>query len=71
MRTQFQVHTLNDVGKQKAEYIARAFDNLAGDLESVCGELNTSRQMSLVATKLEEACFHAKKAMASDPQNHQ
>jgi hypothetical protein len=60
---------LNDVGKEKAIYIANAFVSLLNTLESVCG--TDGREMALVRTKLEEGCFFAKKAMAKRPENQQ
>ena len=64
----FQVHMLNDSGKDKARIIAIQFDNLLRDLSLVCP---AGREMSIVRTKLEEAAFFAKKAMASQPENQQ
>ena len=67
MNKEFQVHMLNDAGKDKAKRIAEAFDRLLTELVDIQGE--PSREMSLCKTKLEEACFFAKKAMASTPGN--
>jgi hypothetical protein len=53
---------LNARGKELAEQIASDFDHLLGELEQVCPD---GREMALVRTKLEEACFFAKKAMAN------
>lgn len=64
----FQVHMLNDSGKDKARIIAIQFDNLLRDLSLVCP---AGREMSIVRTKLEEAAFFAKKAMANQPENQQ
>lgn len=64
----FQVHMLNDQGKVKAGAIAKAFDLLLQELVSVCPE---GREFSIVKTKLEEASFFAKKAMANNPENCQ
>ena len=61
MRDGFKVHLLTDEGKAKATQIAEAFDELAADLELICPG---GREMSIVMTKLEEACFFAKKSMA-------
>ena len=58
----FEVHRLNEPGLDAARDIANKFDNLLLDLEKVCG---TGREFAIVKTKLEEACFFAKKAMAS------
>lgn len=68
----FEVHILNDNGNAKAKGIARAFDSLLLTLNELClGDSNglPSREFSIVRTKLEEAAFFAKKAMASLPQN--
>ena len=64
----FQVHRLNDDGMKKAEEIAAAFN---GCLQSVEGMCPIGRELSIVKTKLEEACFFAKKAMANAPENQQ
>lgn len=63
MDTLFAFHKLNQTGQAKALEIARLFDNLASDLHKVI-ELDGGREWSIVRTKLEEACFFAKKAMA-------
>ena len=64
----FQVHMLNDSGKKNAQSIAQSFDFLLQSLATICP---AGREMSLVRTKLEEAAFFAKKAMASQPENQQ
>lgn len=65
MNQEFKVHMLTEEGKRKAEKIAEAFDDCLNKLiELRGGEENPSRYMSLVKTKLEEACFFAKKDMA-------
>jgi hypothetical protein len=66
MHKAFSVHMLNEQGKQKAGIIASVFDALVGELERVCP---AGRELAIVLTKLEEACFFAKKAMASDDAN--
>lgn len=66
MNKLFQVHMLNDLGVKTAEDIAAHFDGLLAHLSTVCPD---GRELALVKTKLEEACFYAKKAMASDPRN--
>lgn len=58
----FRVHKLNDAGLVKAEYIADAFNNLLAELTDI---LPDGREFSIVKTKLEEAAFFAKKAMAN------
>lgn len=68
MNHEFAVHRLNDEGMKKAKLIAESFDGLAKTLSIVC---NDGREMSICRTKLEEACFFAKKAMAIDLSNQQ
>jgi hypothetical protein len=65
----FRVHMLNDAGKEKAETIARKFSTLLLDLSML--DATVGREGALVKTKLEEACFFAKKSMASQTANHQ
>ncbi len=65
-RKAFAVHMLNDDGKRKAQIIAAAFNDLVTVLEGICPD---GREAAIVVTKLEEACFFAKKAMAADPSN--
>ena len=64
----FQVHRLNDDGMKNAQKIAEAFDLLLTNLRLLCTD---GREFSIVKTKLEEACFFAKKAMASTKANQQ
>ena len=72
MNKEFQVHMLNDEGKKRALQIAQAFDHLMtvlttpaapDDLTVLCPPC---RETSIMRTKLEEAAFFAKKAMAND-----
>jgi hypothetical protein len=63
VRPEFAVHMLNQEGKEKAAKIAIAFHNLLEEISSICPE---GREMSIVKTKLEEASFFAKKAMAKN-----
>jgi len=65
---EFSVHKLNEDGIEKAVLIRDAFDNLLTTLESLCF---SSREFSVTKTKLEEACFFAKKAMAVNLVNQQ
>jgi len=65
MHKEFQVHMLNEDGKAKAAEIAAAFDELLTKLEGIC---SPCRELALARTKLEEAAFFAKKAMAGEPQ---
>lgn len=61
MEKEFQVHRLNDEGMQKAIDIATQFSDLLRFCKSVA---EPGRELSIVATKLEEAAFFAKKALA-------
>jgi hypothetical protein len=67
MNKEFEVHMLNADGKSRAATIANIFDTCLSTLLNILPE--PSREMSLVRTKLEEACFFAKKAMANKPEN--
>lgn len=69
MRSEFEVHMLNDSGKSKAADIAEAFSLLLARLElpEFCGK--DGRDVALVRTHLEDACFRAKRAMASQKAN--
>lgn len=67
MRSEFAVHILNAEGITKAAEIANIFNHALGQLEGVIGF--GGREMSIVRTKLEEAAFFAKKAMAVRPEN--
>lgn len=66
MNKEFTVHMLTDQGKAKAKEIAEAFDTCLEKLLVVCPP---GRELAIVRTKLEEAAFFAKKAMASTPEN--
>lgn len=64
----FQVHRLNENGMKRAEVLAESFDRLLTELSGLCPE---GREFSIVKTKLEEAAFFAKKAIASATTNQQ
>lgn len=68
MNSEFAVHKLNDQGMDKASQIATMFDVLLERLKTVCPE---GREFSIIKTKLEEASFFAKKAMAIHLDNQQ
>lgn len=69
MRAEFEVHMLNESGKQKAQDIAWNFEMCLNSIEIICGAGSSGREMAIVRTKLEEACFFAKKAMARQSEN--
>lgn len=64
---EFEVHLLNEQGIEKARTLASLFDSLLDAVVAI--NPDKSREMHLVRTKLEEASFFAKKAMANQPEN--
>lgn len=64
MNKEFQVHVLTEDGIAKAKLLASLFDGMLEELIGICGSTNNGREFAIVRTKLEEACFFAKKAMA-------
>lgn len=58
----FKVHLLNEDGKLLAVKMAEDFTTLLSSLSAV---LQDSRDFSIVKTKLQEACFFAKRALAT------
>lgn len=66
MHPQFQVHRLTEEGLAQATVVALKFDELLYSLDAITGAAS-SREMAIVRTKLEEACFFAKKALANNP----
>lgn len=65
IRTEFAVHVLNEEGMQKAKDVAHLFTVFLNDLEAVVGTMpEAGREMALVRTKLQEANFFAKRAVA-------
>jgi len=68
IRPEFQVHMLNDSGKTQATQIAEVLSEALNKLEALVGP---GRELVIVKTKLEEACFFAKRGMASKPDNQQ
>lgn len=65
---EFRTHVLNEGGIEKAGKIAELFNGILSDLGDLCPQ--KTREFSIVKTKLEEACFFAKKAMSGDSGNH-
>lgn len=66
-RPEFKVHKLNADGLAKAKLLADTFTDTIDCIERICG--TGGREMAIVRTKLEEASFFAKKAMASQAEN--
>jgi hypothetical protein len=61
---EFQVHRLNDEGLRKADAQAELFSTLLAALDVPQG-----RPRSIMITKLQEAAFWAKRAIAEDAAN--
>lgn len=76
----FEVHKLNMTGMRKAQELALLFDQFLRNVEKLCqverGELwvippESGREIACVLTKLQEASFFAKRAMAMLPENQE
>lgn len=61
---EFQVAKLNAKGIEKANELTLAFDNT---LELVKTLIPEGRHLAIVKTNLEDACMHARKALATVP----
>lgn len=68
-RPEFEVHKLNQVGQENAKDIGFLFTEFMDKLEAYTSA--SPRHNALVKTKLEEACFFAKKAMALNLDNQE
>ncbi len=67
-RPEFKKPPLSPAGKVKAELTALAFSKFLSELESI---VPPGRPLSLVVTKLQEACFFAKLGVALDERNQE
>ena len=65
----FKVHILNQQGIKHAQWMQAAFEDFLANLEAVAGP--DGREMAICRTKLEEASFFAKKAMAMRLENQE
>jgi len=63
---EFTVRRLNDSGLEQAEQIGKWYDELLNQVRNITPE---GRELALVKTHLEQACFYTKRAMSKDPQN--
>lgn len=68
MSSYFKVHVLNDDGLQKAKRVQLVFQQLENELRQIWGD-TANRETALALTKLEEASFFSKKAVAMKPEN--
>ena len=67
MREEFQVHQLNEQGLATATKVAEAFSRLMDELDELSPPSPipaVNRERALIATKLQEACFRAKRSVA-------
>lgn len=72
IRREFSVHLLNERGIDRAKRLGEAFSALLDVVEEVSGSRTPGdhqRELALVRTKLQEASFFAKRAMAMTPEN--
>lgn len=69
MRDEFAVHMLNDAGKSKAAAMAEAFSACLDAVEKIAGVKDTGSELAIVRTKLREAAFFAKRAVAIQKEN--
>ncbi len=69
IRNEFQVHRLNDEGMARANDLARLFSEFLSGVE--CHTGTEGRDVAIVRTKLQEASFYAKRAMASHVENQE
>ncbi len=75
IRDEFAVHLLNEKGKAAAFEIAASFSQFLSHIEAECSDLDSSasntRELAIVRTKLQEAAFFAKRAIAVLPENQE
>ena len=66
IRTEFQAIAMNDAAIDKCRVIREAFSTA---LDSVTAQLGPSRELSIVTTKMQEACMWAIRGLAQKPEN--
>ena len=66
IRTEFQAIAMNDAAVDKCRVIREAFSTA---LDSVTAQLGPSRELSIVTTKMQEACMWAIRGLAQKPEN--
>lgn len=67
MQKNFHSHKLSDQGYRKLIKVAYAFEKA---LENLLKEVPEGRERRKMISKLEEACFWAKRGVAVDESNH-
>ncbi len=68
VRTEFNVHMLNDKGRAEAEQLATAYSALLDVIDQLVPQ---SREKSVAITELQTSCFWAKRGIAIQPDNQQ
>jgi hypothetical protein len=68
VRDEFQVHRLNAAGMAKAQLLGEVFSEALNQIDKIVPD---GRELSLVKTKLQEASFFAKRAIAMHPFNQE
>jgi len=63
---EFETYTLSGEGKARADRVAEIFNEALTQLLAI---VPPGRHLAVTKTKLEEACFFAKKAVAADATN--
>lgn len=66
IRSEFQVHILNEQGIAKARELGEVFTDALNKIESL---VPPGRERALVITKLQEASFFAKRGIAAVAEN--
>lgn len=67
----FDSHKLNGRGLQTVAVVREIFTKTLADLDEALGTAKKTRENSIVATKLEEACFFAVRAASIAPENQE
>lgn len=68
IRPEFSVHMLNESGKEKARELAQCFSDMLDIVERLGV---TGRNLAIVKTHLETACFNAKRGVAELIENQE
>ena len=66
MRQEFQTHLLNERGLVAVSDVGQVFSDMLDKIETL---IPPGRERAIVITKLQEACFFAKRAVAVLPDN--
>ncbi len=66
MRKEFEFHNLTNEAAKKYHDVVTLFSVFLDNLETMCPP---GREFALVKTKLQEACFFAKKSISLEPSN--